>query len=67
MVFDAALLDAMARGTLCAVLGVMIVLTLTRVVGLRTFSKMTAIDFVITVAIGSLLAGAAQATEWTDF
>ena len=37
---------------------------LTRIVGLRSFSKMTTFDFVMTVAMGSLLAGAAQATEW---
>ncbi|KIN65861.1 DUF421 domain containing protein [Sulfitobacter noctilucae] len=38
-----------------------------RVVGLRAFSKMTAFDFVVTVATGSLLAGAAQATSWSGY
>ena len=38
-----------------------------RVIGLRTFSKMTAFDFVATVATGSLLAGACQATTWPEF
>ena len=38
-----------------------------RLVGLRSFSKMTNFDFVITVASGSLLAGAAQASTWTVF
>ncbi|MEL6830687.1 MAG: YetF domain-containing protein, partial [Pseudomonadota bacterium] len=39
----------------------------TRFVGPRTFSKMTAFDFVTTVAIGSLLAGAAAVTTWLVF
>lgn len=38
-----------------------------RLVGLRSFSKMTNFNFVITVASGSLLAGAAQASTWTVF
>ncbi|MHA7820176.1 MAG: DUF421 domain-containing protein [Erythrobacter sp.] len=37
---------------------------LIRVNGLRTLSKMTNFDFVTTVAFGSLLAGAAQVSEW---
>jgi uncharacterized membrane protein YcaP (DUF421 family) len=40
---------------------------LIRVNGLRTLSKMTNFDFVTTVAFGSLLAGAAQVSEWTAF
>lgn len=43
------------------------VLLLARVVGLRSFSKMTAFDFVATVATGSLLANAATATSWPAF
>lgn len=38
-----------------------------RVVGLRSFSKMTAFDFISTVATGSLLANAATAAEWQSF
>ena len=38
-----------------------------RIIGLRTFSKMNSFDFVVTVATGSLLAGASQATEWPGF
>lgn len=38
-----------------------------RLIGLRSFSKMTAFDFVTTVATGSLLAGAAGASEWSEF
>ncbi|WP_199797892.1 DUF421 domain-containing protein [Erythrobacter sp. KY5] len=40
---------------------------LIRLNGLRTLSKMTNFDFVTTVAFGSLLAGAAQVSEWTAF
>ena len=43
------------------------VVLLVRVVGLRSFSKMTSFDFVMTVAMGSLVAGAAQATELSGF
>jgi len=38
-----------------------------RIVGLRSFSKMTAFDFVVTVAIGSLLASAVTTDSWTKF
>ncbi len=38
-----------------------------RVIGLRSFSKMTAFDFITTVATGSLLAGAAGAAKWSEF
>ena len=38
-----------------------------RIVGLRSFSKMTAFDFVITVAIGSLLATAVTTSAWPAF
>lgn len=38
-----------------------------RVIGLRSFSKMTAFDFITTVATGSLLAGAAGAAQWSEF
>ena len=40
---------------------------LVRIVGLRSFTKMTSFDFVMTVATGSLLAGAAQSSEWSGF
>ena len=42
-------------------------LTLVRLLGLRSFSKMTAFDFVMTIATGSRLAGTAQATDWEGF
>jgi uncharacterized membrane protein YcaP (DUF421 family) len=40
------------------------VILLVRIIGLRTFSKMTAFDFVATIATGSLMANAATATSW---
>jgi len=38
-----------------------------RLVGLRSFSKMAAFDFITTVATGSLLGNAASASTWTGF
>lgn len=38
-----------------------------RLCGLRSFSKMTAFDFVVTVATGSLLANAATADRWSVY
>lgn len=43
---------------LSAVLMMMIVIATIRVVGLRSLSKMSSFDFTVTVAIGSILAGA---------
>ena len=43
------------------------VIILVRVNGLRSFSKMTNFDFVVTVAVGSLLASASLATGWATF
>ncbi|HDZ81761.1 MAG TPA: DUF421 domain-containing protein [Roseobacter sp.] len=65
MFFDDAILDALARGALLSALGLFWVIFLVRIVGLRSFSKMTNFDFVMTVAMGSLLAGASQSSEWT--
>jgi len=67
MFFDYLPLDIAARALVLSVIAVCWVILVVRVVGLRAFSKMTAFDFVVTVAIGSLLAGAAQATGWPAF
>ena len=40
---------------------------LVRVVGLRSFSKMTSFDFVMTIAMGSLVGSAARVSEWNDY
>ena len=60
-------LDLLTRILVLGPIALVIVLAATKIVGLRTFSKMTAFDFVTTVAIGSLLAGAAAATKWPAF
>ena len=64
---DNPILDAATRGLLLSSIGLVWMVFLVRIVGLRSFSKMTNFDFVATVALGSLLAGASQATEWTSF
>ena len=61
------LTDAALRGLILAALGLVWVALLIRTTGLRALSKMASFDFVVTVATGSLLAGAAQATDWTGF
>ncbi len=67
MFVDNQILDALLRGTLLSVLGLLWIILLVRLVGLRSFSKMTNFDFVMTVAMGSLLAGASQSSEWSGF
>lgn len=59
--------DILLRGFLLAVIALMWVVLLVRVVGLRSLSKMTSFDFVMTVALGSLVAGASQASDWPGF
>ncbi|MDF1871241.1 DUF421 domain-containing protein [Vannielia sp.] len=60
-------LDILLRALLLSTFAVSWVILVVRVIGLRAFSKMTAFDFVVTVAIGSLLAGASQSTDWSGF
>lgn len=59
--------DAILRGTFLAVVALLWVIAIVRIVGLRTFSKMTAFDFVITLATGSLLASASTVSTWPAF
>lgn len=66
MFLDHAMADAIAKGILLSALGLFWIILLVRIVGLRSFSKMTNFDFVMTVAMGSLLAGAAQTGKWVD-
>lgn len=61
------LLDVFLRGLILTSLAMVWVVMLVRVNGLRSFSKMTNFDFVMTVAVGSLLAGASQSTTWRAF
>ena len=67
MIFEHSDFPGLWRGLLLAPVGLIWVIILVRITGLRSFSKMTNFDFVATVATGSLLAGAAQATDWNGF
>ena len=67
MFFENTLLDLVARAFILGGLGLVWIVLLIRVNGLRSLSKMTNFDFVMTIALGSLLAGAAQATRWEPF
>lgn len=68
MIFpDQPLLDALARGAVLGVGALLFVWIIIRITGLRSLSKMTPFDFVMTVALGSLVAGGAQVSEWSAF
>lgn len=67
MFIDYVLADTILRGLILTAIAMTWVVVLVRFVGLRSFSKMTPFDFVMTVATGSLLAGAGQSEEWTGF
>lgn len=67
MFFENEFADTIARAAILASISVVWVIVVVRIVGLRAFSKMTAFDFVITVATGSLMAGASTATSWSAF
>ena len=59
--------DTVLRILLLGPLAVLWVLIVVRVIGVRSFSKMTAFDFAVTVATGSLLATAATAEKWGGY
>lgn len=67
MFFDEPVIDALAKGSILSVFALFWIILLVRIVGLRSFSKMTNFDFVMTVAMGSLLAGASQSQQLTGF
>lgn len=67
MFFQDTLLDLVARAFILGALGMVWVVLMIRINGLRTLSKMTNFDFVVTLAIGSLLASAVQASRWEPF
>ena len=67
MFVDHTTLDVILRGLILTAAGMLWVVILVRVNGLRSFSKMTNFDFVMTVAVGSLLAGAGQSSDWNAF
>lgn len=59
--------DALLRGAILSMVALAWLIVLIRLNGLRSLSKMTNFDFVVTVALGSLLAGAGQANSWSGF
>ena len=59
--------DAIARGVVFASMGLIWVIILVRVVGNRALSKMTAFDFLVTLATASLLATAGASRSWSSF
>lgn len=59
--------DAILRILILGPFSLIWIASVVRLIGLRSFSKMTAFDFVTTVATGSLLANAASANTWMDF
>ena len=58
---------AVARGIILTTGAVLWTILLVRVVGLRAFSKMTAFDFVTTIATGSLIAQAGTRSGWGEY
>ena len=67
MFVDQPMVDVVLRGLILTALTMSWVVLLVRINGLRSFSKMTNFDFVMTVAVGSLLAGGSQTSAWDDF
>ncbi len=61
------ILDGLLSGAVLAMVALLWVVLLVRIVGLRSFSKMTSFDFVMTIAMGSLVAGASQSKGWPTF
>ena len=67
MFFEETWLDIATRAVVLSLIGIVWVTLVIRMIGLRSLSKMTNFDFVVTIASGSLLAGAVQASEWPAF
>lgn len=55
------------RGLLLTMVAVLWTVLLVRLMGLRAFSKMTAFDFVATIATGSLIAQAGTRSDWVEY
>jgi uncharacterized membrane protein YcaP (DUF421 family) len=55
------------RGLLLTAAALLWTILLVRIVGLRAFSKMTAMDFVTTIATGSLIAQAGTRAVWSEY
>lgn len=61
------LAGVLIRGVVLTTIAVLWTILLVRIVGLRSFSKMTAFDFVSTVATASLIAQACTRDDWFEF
>lgn len=64
---DMPIIEILLRAALLAPLCLIWTVIIVRVVGLRSFSKMAAFDFIITIGAGSLLASAVTASNWSAF
>lgn len=64
---DATMTDALIRAAVFSIAALAWIIALVRIAGVRSLSKMTAFDFVVTLATGSLLANASVATDWISF
>lgn len=67
MFFENIVWDILARAFILSSLALIWVIFTVRIVGLRSFSKMAAFDFAVTIAVGSLLAQAVTASAWDKF
>ncbi|QNE06482.1 DUF421 domain-containing protein [Croceicoccus marinus] len=67
MLFGEDLGAAVLRGLVLGAFALMWVVLLVRILGLRSFSKMTNFDFVMTIAMGSLIASASQSENIPPF
>lgn len=59
--------EPFVRAIALALIAVLWTVLLVRIVGLRSFSKMTNYDFVTTVATGSIIAQAATRSDWLEY
>lgn len=65
--FDQSSMAALIRGAVLSGVALVWIVAIVRLIGVRALSKMTAFDFVITLASGSLLATAGTASEPAAF
>lgn len=64
---EGAAIDAVIRAVVFSLAALAWVVTLVRLSGARSLSKMTAFDFVVTLATGSLLASSASSSDGVAF
>lgn len=57
----------LVRGALLASVALLWVVLLVRIMGLRSLSKMTSVDFIMTIAMGSLVGSGSQSEKWSTF